>query len=167
MGEEFQRRLRALALGQHFPRPRRNLVAHPLALLANQEQMTSTQLRVEEGDVLVVDTTLFADHRTANGEGVPGGADRRSIRSRANGPGTVIRFHVKEPALTAGRFHRHDLALRAVRQYGRGHRRGGSHAGNAIRQPRDKKTPGAPTPSVPESCWDVWTPEIDPAVAKR
>jgi hypothetical protein len=99
---------------------------------------------------------------------LPGGAGRRT-RSRVNGPGIVIRFIQKEPDLTAGRVHRHDLALRTVRQHGRGHRRGPvrQHAGSAIRQPRDKKTPGAPTPSVPESCWDVWTPEIDPAVAKR
>lgn len=99
---------------------------------------------------------------------LPGGAGRRT-RSRANGPGIVIRFNEKEPNLTAGLVHRHDLALRAVRQHGRGHRRelAGQHAGSAIRQLRDKKTPGAPTPSVPESCWDVWTPEIDPAVAKR
>lgn len=102
---------------------------------------------------------------------LPGGAGRRSTRSRANGPGIVIRFIEieKEPTLIAGRVHRHDLAPRAVRQHGRGHRREvmGQPAGSAIRQPRDKKTPGAPTPSVPESCWDVWTPEIDPAVAKR
>lgn len=100
---------------------------------------------------------------------LPGGAGRRNRRNRANGFGIVIRFIQKEPVLTAGRVHRHDLALRAVRQHGRGHRRDAVrlHAGNAIRQPRDKKTPGASTPSVPESCWGVWTPEIDPAVAKR
>jgi hypothetical protein len=101
---------------------------------------------------------------------LPGGADRRARRSRANGAGIVTRTQQKESALTAGRSHRHDqLLLRAVRQHGRGLRRGrmGQHAGTVIRQPRDKKTPGAPTPSVPESCWDVWTPEIDPAVAKR
>jgi hypothetical protein len=97
---------------------------------------------------------------------LPGGADRRTHRRRANGAGIVIRVHEKEPALTAGRAHRHDLALRAVRQHGRGQRRAGSPAGNA--DPLlDKKTPGAPTPSVLESRWDVWTPEIDPAVAKR
>ena len=100
---------------------------------------------------------------------LPGGAGRRSSRSRANGFGTEIRVHEKETTLTAGFAHHHDLALRAVRQHGSGRCRGlaGQHAGSAIRQPRDKKTPGAPTPSVPESCWDVWTPEIDPAVAKR
>jgi hypothetical protein len=40
-------------------------------------------------------------------------------------------------------------------------------AGTAMPMLRDMKTPGAPTPSVLESRWDLWTPEIDPAVAKR
>lgn len=99
---------------------------------------------------------------------LPGGAGRRT-RSRANGSSHVIRLHQKEQPLIAGRAHRHDIAIRTVCQHGRGFRVAvsGHHAGNAIRQPRDKKTPGAPTPSVPESCWDVWIPEIDPAVAKR
>jgi hypothetical protein len=98
----------------------------------------------------------------------PGGVDRRDAGSRANGPGRVIRSReAEEPALTAGRAHRHDHADRAVRQHGGGQRRGARSAGTRMRQPRDKKTPGAPTPSVPESCWDVWIPEIDPAVAKR
>jgi hypothetical protein len=97
---------------------------------------------------------------------LPGGVDRRRP-PQGRHYRIVIRVQQKEPALTAGRFHRHDPASRAVRQHGRGRRRGEQHAGSAIRQPRDKKTPGAPTPSVPESCWDVWTPEIDPAVTKR
>jgi hypothetical protein len=57
-----------------------------------------------EGDVLVVDTTLFADHRTANGEGVPGGAERHVIeRYRLSEDGTrlLIDFVLEDPEYLA------------------------------------------------------------------
>jgi Family of unknown function (DUF6152) len=60
-----------------------------------------------EGDVLVVDTTLFASHRTGNGEGVPTGPDRHVVeRYRLSDDHTrlLIDVRVEDPEYLAEPF---------------------------------------------------------------
>lgn len=53
-----------------------------------------------EGDVLVVDTTLFADHPSANGSGVPSGARKHLVERYAlseDGTRLIVDFVMEDP----------------------------------------------------------------------
>lgn len=53
-----------------------------------------------EGEVLVVDTTHFADHRTGNARGVPSGSQKHLVESfelNPDGTGLIYRFELEDP----------------------------------------------------------------------
>jgi hypothetical protein len=97
----------------------------------------------------------------------PGGVDERPRRGSASWP-VIDDMQPREweTRLTADRQHPPRGHRGAVRQHARQELRTPLRLGTS-HPTAHKKTPGAPTPDVLESRWDVWIPDLDRIVAKR